>query len=88
MIQLESGSFLKFFVYKILCRRSRVQRFRVQGSILVPGLHLGCIFTRKASASSDLVQKLEPNWQLFGKMSIFIEDFGSSMPSLSLTLNL
>jgi hypothetical protein len=30
---------------------------------------------------------LEPNWQLFGKMSIFNEDFGSLMPSLSLTLN-
>ena len=59
----------------------------VQGSILVPGLHLGCIFTRKASASSGLIQNLEPNWQLLGKMSIFNDDFGSSMPSLPLTLN-
>ncbi len=59
----------------------------VQGSILVPGLHLGCIFTRKASTSSGLIQNLEPNWQLLGKMSIFNDDFGSSMPSLSLTLN-
>jgi hypothetical protein len=49
----------------------------VQGSILVPGLHLGCVFTRKASASSGLIQNLEPNWQLLGKMSIFNEDFGS-----------
>jgi hypothetical protein len=59
----------------------------VQGCILVPGQHLGCVFTRKASASSGLIQNLEPNWQLFGKMSIFNEDFGSLMPSLSLTLN-
>ncbi len=73
-----------FFMF--FCRRSRVQRFPaysgVQGSILVPGLHLGCVFTRKASASSGLIQNLEPNWQLFGKMSIFNEDFGSLMPSL------
>ena len=33
----------------------------VQGSILVPGLHLGCVFTRKASALSVLIQNLEPN---------------------------
>jgi len=30
---------------------------------------------------------LNLNWQLFGKMSIFNDDFGSSIPSLSLTLN-
>ena len=59
----------------------------VQGSILVPGLHLGCVFTRKASISSGLIQNLKPNWQLLGKMNICNEDFGSSMPSLSLTLN-
>ena len=59
----------------------------VQGSILVPGLHLGCVFTRKASASSGLKQNLEPNWQLFAKMSIFDEDFRSLMLPLSLTLN-
>jgi hypothetical protein len=58
-----------------------------RGSILVPGLHLGCVFTTKASASSGLIQNLEPNWQLFGNMSIVNEDFGSLMPSLSLTLN-
>ncbi len=60
----------------------------VQLPIRVPGLHLGCIFTKKASASSGLIQNLEPKWQLFGKASIFNEDFGSSMPSLSLTLNI
>ncbi|MEA1946604.1 MAG: hypothetical protein U9N83_04805 [Thermodesulfobacteriota bacterium] len=49
----------------------------VQGSILVPGLHLGCVFTKKALASSVLIQNLEPNWQLLGEMSIFNEDFGS-----------
>jgi hypothetical protein len=59
----------------------------VQGSILVPGLHLVCAFMRKASDSSSLIQNLEPHWQLLGKMSIFNEDFGSSIPSLSLTLN-
>ncbi len=67
-----------------------VQGFKgsgVQGSILVLGLHLGCVFTRKASVSSGLFQNLEPNRQLFGEISIFDEDFGSSMPSLSLTLN-
>ncbi len=33
---------------------------RVQGSSLVPELHLGCVFTRKAPASSGLIQNLEP----------------------------
>jgi len=67
-----------------------VHRFKgsgVQGCIFVPGLHLGGAFTTKASASSGLFQNLEPNWQLFGKLSIYNEDFGSLMPSLSLTLN-
>ena len=59
----------------------------VQSSILVPRLHLGCIFTTKASASSGVSHNLEPNWQLLGKMSLFNEASGSSMPSLSLTLN-
>jgi len=58
---------------------------RVQSSILVPGLQLGYIFTRKASASSGVIQDLEPNWQLLGKMSLFNEALGSSMPSFSLT---
>ncbi len=31
--------------------------------------------------------KFGANSQLFGKMSIFNQDFGSLMPSLSLTLN-
>ena len=59
----------------------------VQGSILDAGLHLGCVFTRKASASLSLIQNLEPNWQVFREMRIFNEDFQSLMPSLSLTLN-
>jgi hypothetical protein len=43
---------------------------------------------RKVSASSGLIQNLELNWQLLGKMSVFDDDFGSSIPSLSfLTLN-
>ena len=32
-----------------------------RGSILVPGLDLDCVFTKKASASSGLIQNLEPN---------------------------
>jgi hypothetical protein len=36
-------------------RRSRVQRFRVQGCILAPGLHLGCVFARKAAVSLGLM---------------------------------
>ncbi len=59
----------------------------VQGSILIPGLYLGCVFTRKASVLSGLIQYLKPNWQLFWKMNIFVENFWSLMPSLSLTLN-
>jgi hypothetical protein len=59
----------------------------VQGCILVPGLHIGCVFTTKASASSGLIQNLEPNWQLFKGMSIFNENFWSLMPFLSLTPN-
>jgi len=39
------------------------------------------------SASSSVVQDLEPNWQLPGKMSLFNESLGSSMHSFSLTLN-
>jgi len=42
----------------------------VQGSILVPALHLGCVFTRKASVSSVLIQNMKLNWQLLGKMNI------------------
>ena len=49
----------------------------IQGSIFVRGLHLGCVFTRKTSTSIGLIQNLEPNGQLFGKMSVFNEDFGS-----------
>ena len=42
-----------------------------RGSILVHRRAFGCVFTRKPSASSGLIQNLEPNWLLFGKMSIF-----------------
>ena len=63
------------------------RRSRVQGSILVPELHLWCVFTRKASVSSGQILNLKLNWQLLGKMNICNEDFGSLLPSLSLTLN-
>ena len=59
----------------------------VQGFIFVPGLCLERVFIRKASSSTGLIQSLEPNRQLFEKMTILNEDFGSSMPSLPLTLN-
>ena len=68
-------------------RRSRVQGPEVQGSILGPWRHLWCGFTRNASASLSLIQNWKPNWSLLGKMSNFNEDFGSSTPYLSLTLN-
>jgi hypothetical protein len=77
-----------FFTAGVFC--GDVHGFKgsgVQGSILVAGLHLGCAFTRKASVSPGPIQNLEPTWQLVGKISIFNEDFGSLMPSLSLTLN-
>ena len=66
-------------------RRLRVQRFRgseVQGSIFVPGLYLERVFIRKALSSTGLIQNLEPNWQLLEKMTMFNEDFESSMPFL------
>jgi len=43
------------------------------------------IYEKNIIVLSGLIQNVEPNWQLLGKMSIFNEDFGFSMPSLSLT---
>jgi hypothetical protein len=43
----------------------------VQGCIFVHRLHIGCVFTTKASASSGLIQNLEPNWQLFIGTKLF-----------------
>jgi hypothetical protein len=76
-----------FYEGIIICNRSRFKGSGVQGSILVPGLHVGCVITRKASVSSVLIQNLKPKCQLLGKMNICNKDFGSSTPSLSLTLN-
>ena len=59
----------------------------VQGSIFVPGVHLERVFIGKTSSSTGLIKNLEPNFQLLWEMTMFNEDFGSSMPSLSLTLN-
>jgi hypothetical protein len=59
----------------------------VQGSIFVPGLHLERLFIRKASFSTGLIQNLELNWKLLWKMTMFNEGFGTSIPSLPLTLN-
>ena len=44
----------------ILCKEI-IRRSGVQGSIIDPGLDLRCVFTRKAPASSGLIQNLEPN---------------------------
>ena len=41
----------------------------------------------KPIAPSDPIQNLGVNWQLLGKMNIFNDGFGSSIPPLSLTLN-
>jgi hypothetical protein len=68
-------------------RCSRVQGSGVKGSILVPGLNLIRVITRKASFSSGLIQNLKLNWQLLVKMNLCNEGFGSAMPSLSLTFN-
>ena len=59
----------------------------VKGPILVSGLDLGCVPTEILSVSSALIQHLKLNWQLLGKMNICNDDFGSSMPSLCLMLN-
>jgi hypothetical protein len=76
-------------VRSFICSNAKgVQMFRgsrVQGCMLIGGLHGGCVFKIEASASPGLIRNLEPNWQLFGKMSIVNEDFGFLMPSLSLT---
>ena len=45
---------------------------RVQGSILVPGLRLGCVFMRKASFSSGLIQNLEQIGNYLGKWTFLI----------------
>jgi len=41
----------------------------------------------KSVSFVSLIQNVEPNWQLFGKIGIFNKDCESLMPSLSLTLN-
>jgi len=48
----------------------------VQGSIFAPRLDLECVFTRKASFSSGIIQNLEQNWQLPGKMAILTKTLG------------
>jgi len=69
------------------CNRSQVQGFKV------PFLSPDCIWDaylrekRQLRHSSGLKQNLEPNRQLFAKMSIFDEDFRSLMLPLLLTLN-
>jgi hypothetical protein len=69
-------------------RRSRVQRFRGSRFNSRPWTAFGMrIYEKSVSFVRNLIQSLEQNWQLFGEMSIFTEDFGSLMPSLSLTLN-
>jgi hypothetical protein len=45
----------------------------VQGSILIPGLHLGYVFTGKASAFDRPNPEFEPKLVINWKMSIFNE---------------
>jgi hypothetical protein len=54
----------------------------VQGCILHSGLHLECLFKKKASASSGQIPNLELNWQLFRGKSIFNEDLEFLIPYL------
>ncbi len=51
----------------------------IQDCILDSGGHLECLFKKKASASSGLIQNLELNWQLFRGKSIFYADLESLM---------
>ena len=58
----------KVNTFRLEAQGIKVLRFKgsgVQGSIRVPGLRLGCVFMRKASTSSGLIENVEPNWQLF-----------------------
>ena len=67
---------LAYALHRIRCIVG-VHEFRgsgVQGSILIPELHLGYVFTRRALASSSLIQNLEPNWQ-FWKNEHFQQGF-------------
>ena len=74
--------FLQAFMGSKVSRLQRGSRFHSR-----PWTAFGIrIYEKNVSFSSSLIQNLEPNGQLFGKMSIFNEDFGSLMPSLSLTL--
>jgi hypothetical protein len=65
-------------------RRSRVKRFRVQGSILVPLPAFGMRIDEKSVSFSGLIQNLEAKWQLLGELTVFNEGFSSLMVSLSL----
>jgi hypothetical protein len=58
-----------------------------QGLYSRPWTALGMRIYEKSVSLVRPNPKVKPNWQLFGKMSVFNEDFGSLMPSLSLTLN-
>ncbi len=64
-----------------------VQRFRDSKFHSRPGTVFGMLICEKSVSFVRLIQNLEPNWQLFDKMNIFNEDFGSLISSLSLTLN-
>ncbi len=71
----------------LLCNSSRVQRFRGSRFHFRFRTAFGTCIYEKKSSSTGLIQNLEPNWQLLEKMTMFNEDFGYSMPSLPLTLN-
>jgi hypothetical protein len=92
LVTLRQVIFNHYWLDLAVCKKKYSQAFtgsKVQGFKVpfFPELHLECVFTIKASVSSGLIQHLKLNWQLPGKMNICNEDFESSMPSLSLTLN-
>jgi hypothetical protein len=50
-----------------------------RGCIIDSGLHLECLFKKKASASSGLIQNLELDYELFRGKSNFNDDLESLM---------
>jgi len=70
-----------------ICRLSRVQRFRGSRFHSRPRPAFGMPIYEKRISFVRPNPKFGATRQLLGKMNVFNEDFGSSMPSLSLALN-
>ncbi len=75
-------------VYNIVAvHGSKVQRFRGSRFHSHPWTAFGMRIYEKSVNFVRPNPNLKPNCQLLGKMNICNEDFGSSTPNLSLTLN-